>query len=56
MTGQSWAYYGPLEGQMQLLQLAAGVVEPAPGNGVVGLDRWFVGLAAVFPLSGDFCR
>ena len=46
MSGQPWASRGALKGQMQPLQYAAGVVEPALGA-AAGLAMWFVGVATV---------
>ena len=43
-SGQPWAYHGALQGQMQPLQCAQGVVRPARGV-AAGLGRWFVGVA-----------
>ena len=45
---------GALQGQMQLLQCAVDLVEPAL-EGAVGLSRWFVG-GAVLPLLGEVFR
>ena len=54
VSGQPWVYHGALQGQMQPLQCAAGVVGPAWGA-AARLGRWFVGLAAL-PFCGDFQR
>ena len=54
MSGQPWACHGALQGEMQLLPCAAGVVGPALGA-AAGLCRWFVGVA-VLPVCGDFQR
>ena len=50
--GQPWAFHGALQGQMQPLHCAEGVVEP---TAVVGPSGWFVGVA-VFLVCGDFQR
>ena len=42
VTGQSWAYHRPLQGQIQPLEYAAGAVAPALGA-AAGLGRWFCG-------------
>ncbi len=52
VSGQPWAYHGALQGQIQPLQCAAGVVEPVLGA-YAGLDRWFVG-GAVLLNAGVF--
>ena len=52
MCGQSWAFHGELQGQMQHLQCAAAKVESALGA-VEELGRWFVG-DAVLLLHGVF--
>ena len=54
VSGQPWACHGALQGQMQPLQFAAGVVEPALGA-AAGLGGWFVGVA-VLPVCGDVQR
>ena len=53
-SGQPWVCHGALQGQVQPLQCAAGVVEPALGA-AAGLVGWFVGVA-VLPVCGDFQR
>ena len=53
-SGQRWAPHGVLQGQMQPLQCAAGVVEPVLDT-VAGLGKLFVGFA-VLPVCGDFQR
>ena len=45
-------YHGVLQGKIQPLQCAAGVVRPVLGA-AAGLGRWFVGVA-VLPVCGDF--
>ena len=50
VCGQPWAYHGALQAQMQPLQCAAGVMEPALGA-VAGLGRWFMGVV-VLRISG----
>ena len=52
VSDQSWACHGPLQGQMQALQCAAGVVGPGLGA-AAGLGRWFVG-GAVLLNAGVF--
>ena len=47
VSGQLWACHGALQGQMQLLQFAAGVVEPALGAAAAALGRWFVGVVVL---------
>ena len=54
VIGQSWACHGVLQGQMQPLLCAAGVVGPALGA-AAGLGRWFVGVA-VLPFCGNLQR
>ena len=54
VSGQPWACHEALQGQMQPLHCAAGVVGPALGA-AVGLGGWFVGVAVV-PVCGDFRR
>ena len=54
VSGQPWACPGVLQGQLQPLQCAAGVVQPALGA-KAGLGRWFVG-GAVFPVYRGFQR
>ena len=54
-SGQPWALHGALQGQMQPMQCAAGVVEPALGA-AAGLGRWFVGEAFLLVCCGDFQR
>ena len=46
VSGQPWTSHGPLQGQMQPLQCAAGLVEPSLGS-AAGLGRSFVGGAVV---------
>ena len=46
VNGQPWACHGALQGQMQPLRCAAGVVEPSVGA-AAGLGRWFVGVAVL---------
>ena len=46
VSGQPWAYHGPLQGQVQLFQCTAGVVEPAL-VAAAGLARWFVLVAVL---------
>ena len=41
---------GALQGQIQCLQCAAGVIEP-PLGAVAGLGRWFVGMAVLRPVE-----
>ena len=53
VSDQSWACHGALQGQMQPLQRAAGVVEPALGA-AAGLGRWFVVGVAVLLNAGVF--
>ena len=57
VSDQPWACHGPLQGQMQPLQCAAGVVEPVLGA-TAGMGRWIVvGLASInLPVCGDFRR
>ena len=43
MSGQPWEWLGSLQGQVQPLKHAAGVVEPAALGAAVGMGRWFVG-------------
>ena len=50
VRGQTRACNGPLQGQMQPLQCAAGVVEPVL-SAAAGLGRWFVG-CTVMPNAG----
>ena len=50
MGGQPWACHVVLQGQMQPLQCAAGVVEIALGA-AAELGRWFVGVR--FWLNAD---
>ena len=52
VVGKPLAFHGALQGQMQPLQCAAGVVKPEFGA-ALGLVRWFVGVA-VLPVYGDF--
>ena len=54
VSGQPWAYYVLLQGQMQPFQCTVGGVLPAL-RAAAGLGRWFVG-AAVLPVCGDFQR
>ena len=51
MSDQSWACQRPLQGQMQLLQYAAGLVEPALGA-TAGLGWWFMGVAVLLRNAG----
>ena len=54
MSGQLRACYGPLQGQMQLLQCAAGVVETALGA-AARLGRWIAtGEGAVMLIAKVF--
>ena len=53
VSSQSWACYEPLQAQMQPLQCAAGVVEPALGA-AARLGRWFVKGGAVLLTAGVF--
>ena len=46
VIGQPWVYHGPLQGPLELLQCAAGVVEPALGA-AAGQGKWFVGVAVL---------
>jgi len=50
VSGQPWAYHGPLQGQLHSLQCEAGVLEPAL-YAVAGLVRWFEEEAAVLLMS-----
>ena len=50
--GQPWAYPGTLQGQMQPLLCAAGLVGPALGA-AAGPGGWFIGVA-VMPVCGNF--
>ena len=54
VSGQPWACHEALQGQLQPLQCAAGVVGPVLGA-AAGPGRWFVGVA-VLPVCGDFER
>ena len=53
VCGQPWASSEPLLNQMQPLQFAAGVEEPALGA-APGLGRWTVEVVAVVLVSGVF--
>ena len=53
VSGQPWACHGALEGQMQLVQCATGVVEHALGAAAGVLCRWLAG-GADLPVCGDF--
>ena len=53
-SGQAWACQGALQGQMQPLLCAAGVVVPALGA-AAGLCSLLVG-GAVLPVCGEFKR
>ena len=46
VSGQPWACHEVLQGQLRVLQCAAGVLEPALGA-AAGTRRWFVGDDAV---------
>ena len=47
MSGQPWVFHGgALQGQIQPLQCAPGVVGPALGA-AEGPGRWFVGVAVL---------
>ena len=54
VSSQPWACHGALQGQMQSLHSAAGVVGPALGA-KAGLSRWFVQVA-VLPVCGGIQR
>ena len=55
-SSQPWACHGALQGQMQPLLCAAGVVGPTLGAGAgCCACWWFVGVA-VLPVCGDFQR
>ena len=54
VSGQPWACRGALQGQMQPLLCAAGVVGPALGA-AAGPGRWLVG-GAVLPVCGAVQR
>ena len=43
VSGQLWAYHGPLQGKMQPLHCGAGVPGPLL-SAAAGLGRWFVGV------------
>ena len=53
VSGQPWACHEVLQGQMQSLQCAGGLVEAELGA-TAGLGRRFVGVVAVLPLSWSF--
>ncbi len=53
VSGQPWVCHGALQGRIQPLQCAAGVVGPALGAAAVGLGRWFVGVAVLLH-CGEF--
>ena len=55
LGGQRWACHGALQGQMQHLQYAAGVLRPALWAAAGLGRRWFVG-GGVLPVCGDFQR
>ena len=55
VSGKPRTGHGALQGQMQPLLCAAGVVGPALGAAAGVLCRWFVG-DAVLPVCGDFQR
>ena len=54
VSGQPWACHGGMQGNMQPLQCAAGVVEPALGV-AAGLGRWFK-TGAIFCRFVDISR
>ena len=54
VSGQPWACHGALQGQMQPLLCAAGVVGPALGP-AAGPGRWLVGVAGL-PVCGAVQR
>ena len=54
VNGQLWAWHGTLQGHVQPLQCAPGVVGPALGA-LAGLGRWFVGVAVLL-VGGAFQR
>ena len=56
VSGQHWSYHGALQGQMQPLQSAALMVGPTLGAAAGLSRRWFVGIAKVVPVEGDFQR
>ena len=51
VSGQPWLCHGALQGQMQPLQRAEGMVELALGA-LAGLARWLVVGVAVLPIWG----
>ena len=52
VSGEPWAFQGALQGKIQPLQCATGVVGPLL-RAAAGPGRWFVGVM-VLPVCGDF--